>query len=77
MSRKTIYPLSGRGNEINYEKHSNGFYVEWSTTKFFLTNEKYQLILSNFFKDKSNWYVLGVSETEPIKGGFGELQFNT
>ncbi len=76
MGKNRIYPLSGRGHEISYEKTSTGYYVEWASLQFNLKTELYKLIINNFFKDENNWYTLGASATEPIKGGFGEYLAN-
>ena len=67
---KTAFPLSGRGSEINYE---HGYIAKWKKTKLTIPDSVVNDILNNFFIDKTKWYPLGASETNPMPRGLGEF----
>lgn len=71
-SKYKIYPLSGNGTEIIYEKENKEWYVKWGTINFKVKYEYIESIMNKFFANSIEWYPLGASMDKPIKGGFGE-----
>jgi hypothetical protein len=69
---KRIKPLSGKGKDIAYSFDRDRLFITWNTISFSLSINEYNNIIQSFFEDRTKWYKLGSSMTEPIHGGFGE-----
>lgn len=71
-----IYPLSGKGKPIYSEKRGQKLKIKWGKTKFNISRDIIEDILSNYFIDYEKWHPLGASMTNPAKGGLGEYISN-
>ncbi|MCY6372406.1 hypothetical protein [Clostridium ganghwense] len=71
-----IRPISGRGQVITYKKTNEVWDIRWGKVHFEITDTDIQEILNNFFIDSEEWYLLGSSMDNPIKGGLGEYVQN-
>lgn len=71
-SKYKIKTISGRGQEIMYERINDIWNISWGHLNFEITNDNIQDILNNFFIDPDKWYSLGASMDNPVKGGLGE-----
>ena len=69
---KIIRTLSGRGNDIHYEYVDGKVKILWGKAKLSIEQEVFNKVLNSYLIDKDQWYPLGASMTEPIKGGLGE-----
>jgi hypothetical protein len=67
-----LYPLSGKGQRIRWRDTKKSRIVEWGDTKFILSDELFDDVLDDYFKDTEKWYPLGASMTDPVHGGLGE-----
>lgn len=71
-----IKPLSGRGEDIIYERNNEGICIGWAQIRFRVSNENINDILDKFFIDINKWYLLGADMVSPSKGGLGEFVRN-
>lgn len=67
---KRISTLARVKNNILYCRMQEGIFVQWSEMNFSVSETTLNTILQEFFSDGEE-KMLGASETDPPKGGFG------
>ena len=67
----SIFPLSGRGTQIQYLAYDERIDVRWGDTRFAFTANDIATILGEFFESQGEWYQLGASMTDPPREGLG------